>query len=171
MYLPFKKQGLKALKCIMKDFHRYCSVLLPNRTITHAKHSSLAPAEALELPPAACAHCKVRKIYFGCGTGERAAGGVRIHQPQEMGAIPSREDLLVVALPFLAPQTAPALRFGSNTPLCSPAPQKSLTPKTKRLIMEIMQIRRELQITSSSAASVSVAWAASSQGILHPGDV
>lgn len=167
----FKKPGLKALKCVMKDFYMDCSVLLTNQTITHAKRSSLAPAEALELPLAACAHWKERKSCLGCGTGATIFGGSVSIKARECGGFPAERICWQRPCPFVAPQTAPAPRFGSNTPPCSPAPQKSLAPKTKRLIMEIMQIRRELQITSSSPASLSTARAASSRGTPRVGNV
>lgn len=59
--------------------------------------------------------------------------GLSVPKAQEMWIFPSREDLLVVALPFLVAQTAPALRFGSNTPPCSPAPQKIISSKDEEI--------------------------------------
>lgn len=146
MYLHLKKQGLKALKWWRIFTTLLCPAYRPNNSNNYT-------CKALQ--PGSCCLCPLQREGSLVGMWHReAAAGLR-----------------VVALPFLAPQTAPAPRFGSNTPPCSPAPQKSLAPKTKRLIMEIMQIRRELQITSSSPASVSTARPEPSQGILGVGKV
>lgn len=72
MYLPFKKQTLKALKCLMKDF-QMCPAYKPNNYTC----KPLQPGSCCSFgaAPAACALWKVRKIHFGCSPGERAAEG------------------------------------------------------------------------------------------------
>lgn len=161
MYLPFKKQGLKALKCLMEDFYRYCLQ-------TKQLHMQSTPAWLLlqlwswlllPLGKSGKFGWDVRKFWWSSSWGSVSLSH------RKCGFFPAER----ICWCSLALSRSPALRFGSNTPPCSPALQKSLAPKTKRLIMEIMQIRRELQIASSSAASVSTARAVSSQGILHGG--
>lgn len=129
----FKKPGLKALKCVMKDFYMDCSVLLTNQTITHAKRSSLAPAEALELPLAACAHWKERKSCLGCGTGATIFGGSVSIKARKCGGFPAERICWQRPCPFVVPQTAPAPRFGSKHTSLLSCTSKIISSKDKEI--------------------------------------